>query len=176
MTILREANPIEISELATVRNIADEPAFCLWVPYTLQKRDRIIYASTSHARKNSHKYSIEVPHDLDHTKQLDPINGNCLRQEAIDLEMANVRVDFGILEPNKHAPIGCKASSGHLVYDGKMDFTCKARWVKDGHKTSYPDQCTHAGVVYRYTFRIALTYAALNGIDVMEAEINNEYL
>jgi hypothetical protein len=37
--------------------------------------------------------------------------------------------------------------SGHIVFDVKMDFTCKAQWVKDGHKM--PDSITpsFAGVV-----------------------------
>ena len=61
--------------------------------------------------------------------------------------MDNVRVDFEILEPDQSAPIGWKASSGHLVYNVKMEFTCKSQLVKYGHKTSDPDQSTYVGVV-----------------------------
>ena len=57
-----------------------------------------------------------------------------------------------------------------------MDFTCKAIWVKDGHKNSDPDQSTYAGVVSRDSVRISLSYAALKGIDVMESDIKNTYL
>ena len=67
-------------------------------------------------------------------------------------------------------------SSGHLVFDVKMDFTRKARWVKDGHKTSDPEQSTYAGVVSRESVRIALTYAALNNIGVTACDIKNAYL
>ena len=57
-----------------------------------------------------------------------------------------------------------------------MDFTRKARWVKDGHRTPTPVESNYAGVVSRESVRIALTYAALNGIDVMAADIKNAYL
>ena len=35
---------------------------------------------------------------------------------------------------------------------------------------------TYAGVVSRESVRIALTYAALNGVDVVAANIRNAYL
>ena len=57
-----------------------------------------------------------------------------------------------------------------------MDFTRKARWVKDGHRTPDPKTSTYAGVVSRESIRIALTYAALHQIDVKCADIKNAYL
>ena len=60
-----------------------------------------------------------------------------------------------------------------MVFDVKMDFTRKARWVKDGHKTPDPEQSTYAGVVSRESVRIALTCAALNGLDVQACDIKN---
>ena len=57
-----------------------------------------------------------------------------------------------------------------------MDFTRKARWVLDGHKTANPIGSTYAGVVSRESVRIALTYAALNELDVVAADIRNAYL
>ena len=57
-----------------------------------------------------------------------------------------------------------------------MDFTRKARWVKDGHKTEDIVSSSFAGVVSRESVRIALTYAALNDIPVVAADIQNEYL
>ena len=57
-----------------------------------------------------------------------------------------------------------------------MDFTHKACWVLDGHKTPTPTISTYAGVVSRESVRIVLTYAALNGIDIMAADIQNAYL
>lgn len=57
-----------------------------------------------------------------------------------------------------------------------MDFTRKARWVKDGHKTPDPVTSNYAGVVSRESVRIAFTYAALNNLDVVAADIQNAYL
>ena len=63
-----------------------------------------------------------------------------------------------------------------MIFDVKMDFTRKARWVLDGHKTPSVAGSTYAGVVSRETVRIALTYAALNGLDVCACDIRNAYL
>ena len=52
-------------------------------------------------------------------------------------------------------------SSGHLIYDVKMDFTRKARWVKDGHRAPDPETSSYAGVVSRESIQIAPTTAAL---------------
>ena len=41
---------------------------------------------------------------------------------------------FDFPEDGKPPP-GYSKSFGHLVFDIKMDFTSKARWVKDGHLT-----------------------------------------
>ncbi len=91
-------------------------------------------------------------------------------------EMGNVCVAFEILDPGMKAPPGWHKASGHLVFDVKMDFTRKACWVKDGHKT--PDSATSsfAGVVSHGSIRIALTHAALLSFLVLGAEIQNAYL
>eukprot|EP00957_Ditylum_brightwellii_P135660 10345167-Ditylum_brightwellii.AAC.1 len=57
-----------------------------------------------------------------------------------------------------------------------MDFTRKARWVLDGHKTPDPAGSTYVGVVSRESVRIAFTCAALNSLDVWAADIQNAYL
>eukprot|EP00957_Ditylum_brightwellii_P193009 14695625-Ditylum_brightwellii.AAC.1 len=57
-----------------------------------------------------------------------------------------------------------------------MDFTRKAGWVLDGHKTPNANISTYAGVVSRESVRFAFTYAALNKLDVCAAYIQNVYL
>ena len=64
----------------------------------------------------------------------------------------------------------------HLVFDVKMDFSRKARWLLDGHRSADPIGSTYARVVSRDSVRIALTYADLNYIDVLAADIQNTYL
>ena len=68
--------------------------------------------------------------------------------------MANVGIAFEVLEEGEHAPVAWRKVSGHLVFDVKMDFTRKARWVLDGHKTPKPTGSTYAGVVSREGVRI----------------------
>ena len=57
-----------------------------------------------------------------------------------------------------------------------MDFTRKARYVLDGHRTADPEGSTYAGVVSRESIRIALTYAALNNLNICAGDIMNAYL
>ena len=57
-----------------------------------------------------------------------------------------------------------------------MDFTRKARWVLDGHKTPNPFGSAYTGVVSRESVRIAFTYAALNYLDLFVADVRNVYL
>lgn len=176
LKILKEANPVECAEYAKARGISDEAAFAWWVPYTLRKRDTIISAVHARVKQATHKYGIEVPTSIEHAKKIDELNGNTFWQDAIAKEMANVKVAFEILRKGEVSPPGWTKSSGHLVFDVKMDFTRKARWVKDGHRTPDPEQSTFAGVVSRESVRIALTYAALNDINVTAADIKNAYL
>ncbi len=54
--------------------------------------------------------------------------------------MGNVCIAFKILWPNEKAPPGWHKALRHIFFNVKMDFTRKACWVKDGHKT--PDSLT----------------------------------
>ena len=90
--------------------------------------------------------------------------------------MTNVGIAFEILDESQSAPIGWSKESGHLVFDVKMDFSRKARWVLDGHRSADHIGYTYAGVVSRDSVRIALTYASLTDIDVLAADIQDAYL
>ena len=57
-----------------------------------------------------------------------------------------------------------------------MDFTLKARWVKDGHHTPDPKESNYVGVVSRDSVRIALAYSSLNDAYMTSADIQNAYL
>ena len=130
----------------------------------------------SRLRKTTHKYGIEIPTSVAHAEQIDTKNGNIFWRDAIVLEMHNNSIAFQVLDDGVKAPPGWAKVTGHLVSDVKMDFTRKARWVLDGHKTPDPIGSTYAGVVSRESVRIAFTYAALNDIDVFAADVRNAYL
>ena len=176
LKVLKQSNPVQAAEYAVSRGIETEPAFAWWVPYTLRKRDVIIAAVNTRVKRSTHKYGIEVPTSIAHALRLDEENGNTFWCDAVNLEMSNVGVAFEVLKPGQRAPPGWRKASGHIIFDVKMDFTRKARWVKDGHRTPDPITSSYAGVVSRESVRIALTHAALHGITTMAADIRNAYL
>ena len=173
---IKESNPVEVAEYAKAQGIDDEAAFCWWVPFTLRKRDRIICAVNSRVKKSTHKYGVKIPNTVEEAFKLDKENGNDLWRKAINKEMGNVLVAFNILEEHENLPPGFTKATCHIMFTVKMDFTRKARYVKDGHRTPDPEGSKYAGVVSRDSVRIALTYAALNDIDVTAADIRNAYL
>ena len=64
----------------------------------------------------------------------------------------------------------------HLIFDVRMDFTRKARFVAGGHLTDPLKSITYSRVALRETVRIAFLIAALNDLDVCAADIGNAYL
>jgi Reverse transcriptase (RNA-dependent DNA polymerase) len=62
------------------------------------------------------------------------------------------------------------------VFDIKMDFTCKARFVAGGHMTDAPLSITYASVVLRESVCIALLIAALNDLEVAGGDVQGAYL
>ena len=173
---LKESSPVKVALYAKANDLISEPAFQWWVPYTLRKSHIIIAKIKARMKRVTHKYGIAIPKDHDHAAALDRENGNTLWADALAKEMTNVSVAFEILPIGVKPPPGWKKSSGHLIWDVKMDFIRKARWVKDGHLTPEPSNSNYAGVVSRESVRIAFTYAALNGLDVQAADIQNAYL
>ena len=90
--------------------------------------------------------------------------------------MKNVIFAFNLLERGDKPPVGHAQLKVYLVFDAKLDLTRKARLVADGHLTPDPVDSTYAGVVSRETVRIALTYAALHGLDIWAADIMNAFV
>lgn len=176
LRLLKESNPIEVAEYAKARGIDDEAAFAWWVDFTLRKRDTIVSAVNARVRKVTHKYGIELPSTHEEAMALDKKNGNTYWRDALYKEMGNVGVAFEILKRGEKPPPGWKKSSGHIIFDIKMDFTRKARWVKDGHRTPNPENSSYAGVVSKESIRILLTHAALHDVEVLAADIRNAYL
>ena len=90
--------------------------------------------------------------------------------------MKAVGIDFKILEEDEHLPVGYKRSSGHIIFIVNMDFTHKAIWDKDGHRTQNPTTPNYAGVVSREIICILLTHAYIHRLSVKVAGIRNSYL
>jgi hypothetical protein len=63
-----------------------------------------------------------------------------------------------------------------MIFDVKMDFTRKARFVAGGHMTDPPPTITYSSVVSRDSVCIAFLLAALNDVDILATDIGNAYL
>ena len=140
------SHPIELAEYARAQRLHQEPAFKWWVLSVLSERQAIV--SKVNARGHvTHKHGVQVPRTVQQAYNIDERNGDTVWTKAIAKEMTNVAIAFNILEKDEDPPIGYMKVTGHLIFDVKMDFTRKARFVLDGHKTEKPDISTYAGVV-----------------------------
>ena len=176
LKLMKENYPVEMAEYAKANGIDDEPAFSWWVTYTLRKRDVIIASVKARVRKTTHKFGIEVPRHRNDALRIDSECGNTMWRDSMDLEMNTLLPALDLLREGEKPPVGFSKASGHLVFDVKMDFTRKSRWVKDGHLTPDAIDSNFAGIVSRESVRIAFTYAALNGLDVCAADVKSAYL
>ena len=90
--------------------------------------------------------------------------------------MSKIIPALKILEEGSQAPIGYQKITCHMIFDVKMDFSRKARFVAGGHRTEDPPFSTYASTVSRESVRIAFLMAALNNLDILMADIGNAYL
>jgi hypothetical protein len=63
-----------------------------------------------------------------------------------------------------------------MVFDIKMDFTRKARYVAGGNMTEPPAETTYSSVVSRESVRIAFLVAALNNLQICAADVTNAFI
>ncbi len=177
---LKESYPVQVAEYAVEARISEEPAFAWWVPYTLQKRNRIIAKKLkSNYWVCTHKFGIKIPKTVAEARAFDLENGNTLWWDAICKEMRNVRPAFEAWDKDtSEMPIGYQEVKCNLIFDVKMgeNFRRKARFVAGGHTTEVPSTLTYASVVSRDSVRITLTIAVLNDLQILACDIHNAYL
>lgn len=63
-----------------------------------------------------------------------------------------------------------------MIFDVKPDFTRKPRMIEYGHVTDSPISLTYSSVVARDSIRHAFLIAALNGLQLLSADISKEFL
>jgi Reverse transcriptase (RNA-dependent DNA polymerase) len=173
---LKESNPVELAEYAIGNKLVNEPAFKWWVPFTIKKRDRIIAKIKTRYLRKEQKFGIDLPKTVNDALRLDQENNNTLWQDAIKKEMNVILPAVKILDEGAASPIGYQQIPCHIVFDIKIDFTRKARFVAGGHVTNPPSTQTYASVVSRESVRIALLIASLNDMEVMTADVQGAYL
>ena len=182
---VKEGNPVELAKYAVMNKIQGEPAFNWWVNHVLRRRDRIISKMKSKYWRTTHKFGIRVPKTIDEAIRLDLENNNTLWMDAVKKEMSKAGVAYIPVEgvtADQVRSNRCDTLRGfqeircHIIFDVKMDFTRKARFVAGGHMTEAPTSITYSSIVSRDSIKIAFLLAALNDIDVMACDISNAYL
>lgn len=173
---LRVLHPIEIAEYVIAKKLAEEPAFAWWVPHTLKKRDRIISQVRRATAKKDNKFGLEVPRSVKQALEIDRETGTDHWIKAIEKETKHVMCAFNILEEGAPEPKMSKRIPCHLIFDIKMYFTQKARFVAGGHVTDPPASITFASIASHDSVRLAFLRAALNDLEILGADIGNAYL
>jgi hypothetical protein len=88
-----------------------------------------------------------VPKTVDKALAIDRELCTTLWYEAIQKEMVKNRQAFKFLQDNEQVPIGYKWIRCHMIFDVKMDFMRKSRFVSRGHMTNPPQSITYLSVV-----------------------------
>jgi hypothetical protein len=173
---LKESNPVEVAKYAVANKLLKEAAFAWWVPQTLKKRECIIAAINVRTGKKSHKFGLEVPMTVKRALEIDQETGKDLWRKAIEKEMHHVMFAFEILDEGAQEPRMSKRIPFHMIFDIKIDFTRKARFVAVGHMTDTPVNLTYSSVMARDSVRKPSLIAALNNIDILSGDIGNAYI
>ena len=80
-----------------------------------------------HSCEEKVTYGIEVPTSINNALCIDKENENMFWTNAVNLEISNVGIAFEVLKKGQQAPSGWRKSSGHIIFDVKMDFPRKVR-------------------------------------------------
>jgi hypothetical protein len=130
-------------------------------------------------------FGIRLPKTVEEALDIDKATDADFWRKAINKDMAKVKIAWkktnDSLTPQQarqgNVPdlisfqeIGC-----HIIFDVKMDFTRKARFVAGGHTTTAPSSMTYSSVVSRDSIRLAFLIAALNGLDIMSCDLENTW-
>ena len=78
---------------------------------------------------------------------IDHRTGTNLWTRAIEKKMKAIGIAFKFQGPAGKRPVGHQEIKCHLVFDIKLDFTRKVRFVAGGHMTELPAMMTYALVV-----------------------------
>ena len=133
LAVMKDSYPIETAENAVSRKLEKKPAFKWWINHVLKKQKRILKAVKSRYMRPHQKLGFEIPKTVKHTLEIDRETETTFWQDAIKKELGVIMPAIEILEEGKGIPVGHKLIPCHIVFDIKMDFTRKARFVAGGH-------------------------------------------
>jgi len=145
----------------------------------LLRRDRFISKLRKGKTKywqRTHKYGIELPKSVQEALEIDRKTGMTFWRDAIEKEMRNIMPAFQFSDDDK-IPIGHKHITCHMIFDVKMvGLVRKAHFVAGGHLTDPPVESVHSIVVAQESVRIMFLIVALNGLDILGADVQNAYI
>ena len=85
--------------------------------------------------------------------------------------MENNGIAFQIFEIEINTSPGWTKVTSHLVFDMKMGFIRKVRYILDKYRIPDPIGSTYARVISCKSAHIAFTYATLNNLPVFAANV-----
>jgi hypothetical protein len=155
-----------------------------WVHTVLRKRNRIV-AKVKRYWQTTNKFGIRLPKTVAEALAIDDQTGTDFWRKALGKEMNKVKVAWtaanGVSpkqactgkEPSmiRYQEIRC-----HLIFDVKIDFTRKARFIAGVHTTDTPGSITFLSVVSRDSVQLAFLNAGLSDLDVLAGDESNAYL
>jgi len=180
LKVAKEASPIKTARYAVANKISNEPAFRWWVPYILNKEERIISAVKRRSTKTrkSEKFGLELPkpNDVRRALHIDDESSTSHWRNALTKEAKTVLPALRILGKDENVPPGFKYIEILTVFDIKMDLTRKARICARDDQIETPSSVTYASVVTRESIRIGFVLASLNDLNILTAEVAGAYL
>ena len=85
-------------------------------------------------------------------------------------------VAFKLCNKVDKSPVGHTNITCHLIFDLKLDMTCKAQYVAGGNLNDFPTYMNYSSVVSHDTACIVLLMDDLNNLDVLAGGIQNALL
>ena len=133
----------------------------------------------------THKFGIKLPHSVKEALEINRQTGMDFWWQVINKEMEQVKIAWiakdsftaehvqkgQVPELQNFQEIRC-----HCIFDIKMDFTQKCRFVAGGHMTEAPPLIMYSSVVSHESVCLAFLIAALNGVNILSCNLENAYL
>jgi hypothetical protein len=135
MSDVKNSFPVQLAEYVIRNNLQDHPSFSWWVNYTLKRRKAFIKATKTTYSQRTHKFGNKVPKTVQEALAIDKQTKTKYWFDAIQKEMTNNKSAFQFLEDDERVQVGYKWIRRHMIFDVKMHFTRKARFVAGGHMT-----------------------------------------
>ena len=162
---MKESYPVEVAEYEEAVCISNEPAVSWSTAHALKK------GTENHSRSQQKIPQVDTQiwdqgaQNCGGSCVFGQGNGYDLWWKAIQKQISAVEVAFKVLDEDERPPVGSQYMKCHMMFSIKMeDFSQKAHLVAGGHMVEAPMQ---------ESFRIALTLAALNDLEVKTSYIQN---